>query len=88
MPNTEAPLKRWKSIPFTKVRMEDGFWRQRLETLLSSSSTGGARSDAAAPPMDDEVAGRDQSFDVFCLRRVDLNRPWLYLSRNKGGRWH
>ncbi|QTH43101.1 glycoside hydrolase family 127 protein [Cohnella sp. LGH] len=35
MPNTEAPLKRWKSIPFTKVRMEDGFWRQRLETVRS-----------------------------------------------------
>jgi len=28
-----SPLKRWDGVPFTKVRIDGGFWRQRLETL-------------------------------------------------------
>ncbi|MFS0724631.1 glycoside hydrolase family 127 protein [Paenibacillus sp. 1P07SE] len=33
MPIAASQLKRWGSVPFTKVRIEDGFWRQRLETV-------------------------------------------------------
>jgi len=35
MSKTEISLKRWESVPFTKVRLKDGFWRQRLVTVRS-----------------------------------------------------
>jgi len=33
MSKTEISLKRWEHVPFTKVRLKEGFWRQRLETV-------------------------------------------------------
>jgi hypothetical protein len=35
MPITAAPLKRWGNVPFTKVEIHEGFWRQRLESVQS-----------------------------------------------------
>lgn len=33
MISTEAPLMNWQGVPFTKVRIDDAFWRPRLEVL-------------------------------------------------------
>jgi len=33
MPITAAALKRWSSVPFTKVEIHEGFWRQRLDAV-------------------------------------------------------
>ncbi|WP_276358062.1 glycoside hydrolase family 127 protein [Cohnella caldifontis] len=33
MKRTAPPLMRWQPVPFTKVSIEDAFWRPRLETL-------------------------------------------------------
>lgn len=33
MTETKQELRRWQSVPFTKVKIEDDFWRPRLEVL-------------------------------------------------------
>ncbi|WP_020620473.1 glycoside hydrolase family 127 protein [Paenibacillus daejeonensis] len=33
MPSTATQLQRWKSVPFTKVGIEEGFWLERLEIV-------------------------------------------------------